>query len=158
MPAAQIAAVFRIYATAVRSIYLLTVICALAVGVWAFLNFSVALDVQQLIVIGFLLAYAGPAIRAAIRLARSREFVPDAHLRERPLVATLVSIAAAVGIMLLYFVIRVWIDIQPWGRDDVGGPLAGIFALAVLLHVFALLTGEIVLVGRAHPLRSVPVS
>ena len=153
--AAQIRRMFRVYAVTVRSIYLLMVVSTLAVGGWAFREYLSAflrpgnrqLSVEDLVVIGFLLAYLVPAARAAIRLARVRELVPDAHLRERPVVAALVTIPAAIGVFLLYVVSRVWLDIQPWGGDDVGGPLGGAFILALLMHVFAMLTGEIVLVG-----------
>ena len=150
---------FRVYAISVRSIYLLMVISALACGGWALLEFSTAflrpggrdqLNAQDLVVIGFLLAFVWPAARAAIRLARFQELIPDAHLRERPVVATMVTIPAALGILLLYLFLRIWLEIQPWGAD-VGGPLGGVLILAVLLLVFALLTGEMVLVGRVSP-------
>jgi hypothetical protein len=167
-PAAQIRRVFRVYAAVVRSIYLLMVVSALAVGCVALMEFSSEflrpggrgpLDIQDLVVIGFLIACVAPATRAAIRLVRFHELVPDAHLRERPVVATLVTIPAALGVLLLYLVARIWLDIQPWGHDDVGGPVAGATILAVLFHLFALLTGEMVLVGGADPganIRSVP--
>lgn len=151
---------FRVYAATVRSIYLLMVVGALAVGGWALLEFWTAfqrpgrsgrLDGQTLVIIAFLLAYVLPATRAAIRLLRFRELVPDAHLRERPAVATVVVIPAVLGLLLLYLVIRALIDILPWGAEDVGGPIGGALMLAVLLHVFALLTAEIVLVGRPKP-------
>jgi hypothetical protein len=77
--------------------------------------------------------------------------VPDAHLRERPAVATVVVIPAVLGLLLLCLVIRALIDILPWGAEDVGGPIGGALMLAVLLHVFALLTAEIVLIGRPKP-------
>jgi hypothetical protein len=166
----QIPAVFRAYAFSVRTIYLLTVMCALTVGGFAFLEFSAAwlrpgssggLDMQELVIIGFLLAYVIPAARATIRLARTRDLVPDAHLRERPVVAAVITIPAVLGILLLYLALHVWIEIQPWGHDDVGGPLGGAVILAILFHVFALMTGEIVLVGRTRSttaMRSDPVS
>ncbi len=151
---AQIPRVFRAFAISVRSIYLLMVISGLAIGGWGLLEIFTGrgrLDGESLVIIGFLLAYFWPAARAGIRLVRFRELVPDAHLRERPVIAAVVTIPAVVGILLLNLVLHVWIEIQPWGAEDVGGPLAGAVMLAVLLHVFALVTGEIVLVGRTRP-------
>jgi len=150
---------FRICAALVRSIYLLTVITSLVVGGWALAEFSTALlrqnmsrgaHVQGLVIFGILLAYVLPAIRAAIRLLRYRDLLPEANLRERPIVGAVVAVPAALGILLSYLVIRAWIDILPWGDEDAGGPLGGAMILTVLLQVFALLTGEIVLVGRTR--------
>ena len=160
---------FSLCATIVRSVYLLAVACGFGLGGWFLLQYSVSIlraggfnriYAQDLVIVLFLLACVLPAGRAVIRLLRHGELVPNAHLRERPVVASLVTMSSSLAIFLVYVVLRIWLDIQPWGADDVGGPLAGLAMLATLLLVFALLTGEIVLVGRSPPgkLRSVPVS
>jgi pilus assembly protein TadC len=89
-------------------------------------------------------------LRAVTRLIRRGELVPDAHLRERPVIAMIVALPAVLGLLLVCAVIRVWIDSQPWGTDA-GGPLAGAAALSLLFTAFAVLTGELVLVGRSAP-------
>jgi hypothetical protein len=61
-----------------------------------------------------------------------------------------VALPAALGLLLVYLVIRVWLDAQPWGTTA-GGPIAGAAALALALMAIAMLTGELVLVGRNLP-------
>ena len=150
---------FSLYVACVRSIYLLAVVIALVLGGWLLLQYVAVFlrsdsfgrsHAQDMVIITFLLACVLPATRATIRLLRHRELVPDTHLRDRPLVSSLVAMASALAIALLYLLLHVWLAILPWGADDVGGPLAGAAMLAVILLVFALLTGEIVLVGHAH--------
>ncbi len=151
---------FRVYAASVRSIYLLAVISSATLGVWLLLqsawkflrpDSTGTADRLDIVIIGLLLACVIPAARAIIRIGRRADLLPDAHLRERPVVASLVAFATVVGLLLVYLVLRAWLDIQPWGATD-GGPIAGAAGLALLLVAFAMLTGEIVLVGRTEPL------
>jgi len=148
---------FRLYAACVRSTYLLAATSAIALGGWLLLQYLAGLlradglgrsYAQDLVIVTFILACVLPAIRALVRLLRHRDLIPNAHLRERPVVASLVAMTSALAIFLIYVVIRVFLDILPWGDHDVGGPVAGASMLATLLLVLALLIGEIVLVGR----------
>jgi hypothetical protein len=147
---------FRVYAASVRSIYLLAVICSAAIGSWLLLQFVSPIvhpssyeraNVVDLAITILLLACVLPAARALVRLVLRRELVPDAHLRDRPVIAMLVALSAALGLLLVYLLLRVWIDVLPWGTDA-GGPIAGAAMLAATLLAIAMLTGEIVLVGR----------
>jgi low temperature requirement protein LtrA len=126
---------FRFFAVLVRTTYLVTVLVTLALLVpWAFDGLSAA----------FLLAiFIVPAARALYRLIRFRELIPDARLREAPIVATLVFVSSAIASFLL--VNLVWAFLTRAGRDVELAPFVffGLFWLAI-----ALLTGEIVLVGR----------
>jgi hypothetical protein len=77
------------------------------------------------------------------RLIRYRELIPDAHLREAPVVATLVFASSAFASFLLLNL--VWAFWTRAGRDVELEPF--VFFGAIWLAI-ALLTGEVVLVGR----------
>ena len=128
---------FRFFAILVRTTYLVTVLVTLALLVpWAFDGLSAIFLVAIFIV---------PAARALYRLIRFRELIPDAHLREAPIVATLVLVSSAfASFLLLNFV---WAILTRAGRDVELAPFVffGMYWLAI-----ALLTGEIVLVGRRN--------
>jgi hypothetical protein len=156
MRPAQIRAMFRAFAALVRSFYLLAVLSSAAFGGWlllqslrvvirpraAELQYASALPMLCLLLAGFL-----PSLRAIARLLKRTDLVPDERLRERPVVATTVALTAALGVLLLYFVLRIWLDIQPWGAE--AGPTMMVAGAALLLITIAMLTGELVLVGRA---------
>jgi hypothetical protein len=126
---------FRLFAILVRTCYLVTVLLTLLILVPA------ALDGMSAV---FLLAiFIVPAARALYRLIRSRELISDARLREAPIVASLVFLAGAMAsFLLLNFV---WAFMTRAGRDIELGPF--VFFGSIWLAI-ALLTGEIVLVGR----------
>jgi hypothetical protein len=151
--AAQIAAMFRIFAILVRTNYLVAVLVALVfLTPWLFdgvvslfrpgfvgnVNFW-RTSILLLVLAGFV----APAARALFRLVRRASLIPDSHLREAPVVATLVLFASAFASFL--FLNLAWAFLTRAGRDVELAPFAffGLFWLAI-----ALLTGEIVLVGR----------
>lgn len=126
---------FRIYAALVRTTYLVAVLVALAfVAPWAFASLSAFL------LLGLLIA---PAARALYRLVRHRQLIPDANLREAPIVATLVCISSVLASFLLLYLH--WALLIRAGRDIEVAPL-GFFGLIWL--ALALLIAEVVLVGR----------
>jgi len=90
--------------------------------------------------------------RALLRLLRRAELIPDTHLRERPLVASLTAIFSLLGCALIFLVVFVWITTPPdVMNSDIGGPLAFFGSLALMCFAVALLIGELVLVGRLSP-------
>jgi hypothetical protein len=87
--------------------------------------------------------------RALVRLFRRSELIPDSHLQERPVVAVFVVLACLLGSALVFLVGYVWLTTPPdVMNSDIGGPLAFFAMLAVMCFAIALLTGELVLVGR----------
>jgi hypothetical protein len=126
---------FRFFAILVRTTYLLTVLVTLALLVpWTLGGLSAVFLLSIFIV---------PAARALYRLIRFGELIPDSRLRAAPIVATLVFVSSAIASFLL--VNFVWAFLTRAGRDVELAPFIffGMFWLAI-----ALLTGEIVLVGR----------
>jgi hypothetical protein len=95
-----------------------------------------------------LLGLIAPASRALLRLLRHAELVPLSHLRERPVVATLVGVTSLCGNALALLVAWGVLSTLPESR---GLNFAGPMMLAFMLFAFALLTGEMVLVGRSAP-------
>jgi hypothetical protein len=90
--------------------------------------------------------------RALLRLLRRAELIPDTQLRERPVVASLAAIFSLLGCALVFLVVSVWITTPPdVMNSDIGGPLAFFGMLALMCFAIALLTGELVLVGRLRP-------
>jgi hypothetical protein len=149
--------VFRLYTASVRSIYLLAALCSATMGSWLLVtNPYSRWEAFDLVMIVLLLACVLPAARALVRLVTRRELLPDAHLRERPVVALVVALSAALALFLVCFLLRVWLDILPWGTDA-GGPIAGAAGLALMLMAIAMLTGEMVLVGRGAHVRTASV-
>jgi hypothetical protein len=149
---------FRSFAVFVRTSYLLTVLAVLAgvvlygvLWVPALLNqqlfgrnFAYDLWSATILAVMFLL----PA-RALLRLLRRAELIPDTHLRERPVVASLVALCCLFGCALVFLVVSVWITTPPDRMNsDIGGPLAFFGMCALFWFAIALLTGELVLVGR----------
>jgi len=158
---AQIPAMFRTFAFFVRVSYLLAALTVLA-GVVAYgVEFLQALMRPgfygmesgfflwsvAILAVMFLL----PA-RALLRLFTRAELVPDSHLRERPVVASLVALFCLFGCVLIFLVVSVWITTPPdVMNSDIGGPLAFLGMIALTCFAIALLTGELVLVGRWRP-------
>ena len=126
---------FRLYAALVRTTYLVTVLVTLALLVPAALD-----GLSAVFLLGGFIALAA---RAMYRLIRYRELIPDAHLREAPIVATLVLASSAIASYLLLAL--VWAFWTRAGRDIELEPF--VFFGAIWLAI-ALLTGELVLVGR----------
>ena len=146
---------FRAFAAALRTSYLLAVMITLALLIPATVQFIIAQTQPRLFAPDLLtdlllpalalLVFGGPALRALARLLLHRELVPDSHVRERPLIALLVGLACAIGTTLVLLVAGALITTLPESRDV---NLAAPCALAAMLYAFALLCGEIVLVGR----------
>jgi hypothetical protein len=152
--AAQIRRVFRAYAIAVRLAYLSAVVVALLFGGWAAVSavdapgpgfFAGKLSAGELSWFGLFISCVACAVRALLRPLRRSAFLPETHLRERPVVGTLVALAAAFAGLLVFNVVLAFLQTWP-DAGDVN--LAGPIALALLLYTFTLLTGEFVLVGR----------
>jgi hypothetical protein len=67
-------------------------------------------------------------------------------------VATLVAVTCIFGLLLFLLAASVWLDVMRGAdSDDIGGPLMFILILALMSFAIALLTGELVLVGRHRP-------
>lgn len=126
---------FRIYAALVRTNYLVAVLVALT-----FLVPWTLASVCAFMLLGLLIA---PAARALYRLVRHWQLIPDANLREAPIVATLVCISSVLASFLLLYLH--WALLIRAGRDLEVAPL-GFFGLIWL--AIALLTAEVVLIGR----------
>jgi hypothetical protein len=154
---AQIPAVFRNFTILVRATYLLTALLVLACaapalvsqvhGLFRSARFNVdAWGLFGIAISGLLCALP---LRALGRLLHRHQFVPDAHIRERPVASSLVVILGVMGWTLA--LLAGWVGIRNLPHDDIGGPLAGALMLALMLFTAALLVGELVLVGRAIP-------
>jgi hypothetical protein len=161
-PARQIPRVFRVLATLVRTSYLLTALLVLAgAALWLrsllqslTRQLSIHVDIWDLYAAVIFVVMCALPLRALTRLILRAELIPDSHLRERPLVAALVTIASVFGLLLSLLAGSVWLAVMR-GADgsDVGGPLALALMLALMSFAIALLTGELVLVGRLRPRR-----
>ena len=162
----QILRVFRAYAIFVRLAYMSAVAAALLLGVWSLASIATArepgsflrhISLGELAWYGLFITSVSCGMRAMFRPLRRMPLLPESHLRERPVVGTLVALAAAFAGFLAFNVALGLIQTLPNGSD---ANFAGPTVLAFFLYTFALLTGEIVLVGRTsrHQLRSVPVS
>jgi len=151
----SVARMFRGFAIAARASYLLAVLLTLALLLLAIERFvtvqsqprAFARDAlaDYLLAAVVLLVFGLPALRALARLFHHRDLLPEAHLRSMPVVATLVVLASALGTALILLVAWILITTLPESRDV---NLAAPCALAAMLYAFALLCGEIVLVGR----------
>jgi hypothetical protein len=153
----QISAVFRYFTILVRATYLLTALLVLACAAPALVSLVQGLfqparfntDVWDLFGIAISGLLCGLPLRALGRLPHRHQFVPDAHIRERPVVASLVAILSVMGWTLA--LLAGWVGIRNLPHDDIGGPLAGALMLALMLFTAALLVGELVLIGRPIP-------
>jgi hypothetical protein len=156
----QIPRVFRVFATLARTSYLLTALSVLAgAGLWLVSllqsltrQLYIRADIWDLYAAGIFVVMCALPLRALTRLIRRAELIPDSHLRERPVVAALVTIASVFGLVLCLLAASVWLAVMR-GADgsDVGGPVGFALMLALMSFAIALLTGEIVLVGRLRP-------
>jgi MFS-type transporter involved in bile tolerance (Atg22 family) len=152
--------VFRAYATIVRLAYLSAAAVTLYLAVWSALSIArnpdpgyslLYLSTFELFVYGLLIACALCAVRALSRPLRRDSFLPESHLRERPVVGTLVALTSAFASFLVFNLVLAFLQLWPDTHDaNFGGPSV----LALLLYAIALLTGEIVLVGRTARITS----
>jgi hypothetical protein len=155
--------VFRSFAILVRTSYLLGALIVLAgatlwlVSILQSLIRQVSLrpDIWDLYAAGIFVVMCALPLRALTRLIRRAELIPDSHLRDRSVVAALVTIACIFGLLLCLLAGSVWLEVLR-GADgsDVGGPLGLALMLALMSFAIALLTGELVLVGRLRPRRA----
>ena len=140
---------FRAYAVVVRLAYLSAVAVGLYFGGWALANPAGWIwnySLGELIFAGLFIASVACAVRAATRPFRRLAFIPEAHLRERPVVGTLVTLAAVFASFLGFNIVLAFLQTWPETGDvNFGGPAL----LALTLYTIALLIGELVLVGRA---------
>ncbi len=144
---------FRVFAILVRTNYLVAVLVALAFFVPWLVQGAASLFRptisgnetfwRQSILLLVLAGFVAPALRALFRLVRRASLIPDSHLRGAPVVATVVLVASVLASFL--FLNFAWAFLTRAGRDVELAPFVffGMFWLAI-----ALLTGEIVLVGR----------
>ncbi len=145
---------FRAYATLVRLAYFSAIAVALYLGGWwavaiariPELGFALRyLSAFELIVYGLLIICVVCAVRALLRAMRRESMLPEIRLRERPEVATVVALTAAFASFLVFNLVLAFLQLWPDTDDaNFGGP--GV--LALMCYTIALLTGEIVLVGR----------
>lgn len=158
---AQIAPMFKAWSFLVRIAYLIAALVALVLLVprlvdcvramlapRGFLdNTPELVAISALLVIGFI----APATLAIIRLLRRGKLIPDAHLKEAPMLSTLLFLASVLGSALLLLVAWILFTTSPEERH--GANLAAPVVLGLMLLAFALLAGECVLVpgstGRA---------
>jgi len=149
--------VFRVFAIVVRTTYLLTALLVLAWAAPALVIFVQSLfgparfgpdawDLYGALVYGVLCLLP---LRALERLLHRSTLVPDSHIRERPVVASLVVVTSVLGWALA--LLAGWVAITNLPHEDIGGPLGGALMLALVLFAIALLIGELVLVGRLTP-------
>ncbi|HEY6123124.1 MAG TPA: hypothetical protein VIV63_00620 [Steroidobacteraceae bacterium] len=90
-----------------------------------------------------------PGARALRRLVASGTVLPPELVQERPVVAWVVSLVGAFGHFCFVISMSAAFEIalEPARGEDVGGPLAFAFMLALLAYLGALLCGELALVG-----------
>ena len=147
---------FRAYAISVRLAYLSAVTVAVFIAAWSlvsivnaqqpWLMFLRHRSIAELAWDALFIACIACAIRAVFRPLRRAALLPESHLRERPVVGTIVALTAAFASFLVFSIVLAFLQTWP-DTGDVN--FAGPAALALLLYAIALLTGEIVLVGRA---------
>ena len=142
---AQIAPVFRAFVILVRTTYLMTALLVLVWSATVLVSMAWADPGDRYRAIA-LVALCLLPVRALERLLHHATFVPDSHIRERPVVASLVCITSLLGWALM--LLAGWTMIRVLPQVDIGGPLAGTLMLALMLFAIALLVGELVLVGR----------
>jgi len=144
----------------IRTSYLLTALLVLAGAVlWLaemlqslVRQISIRLDIWDLYAVAIVAVMCALPLRAITRLLRRAELIPDSHLRERPVVATFVAVTCIFGLLLCLLAASVWLDVMRGAdSDDIGGPLGLALMLALMSFAIALLTGELVLVGRLRP-------
>lgn len=143
---------FRSFTILVRVTYLLAALAVLTCTLPWLMSFMRALSrlslwtlyEAALLVVLFLLP-----LRALNRVVRRSELIPDSHIRERPVVASLVLVTNLLGGTL--FMLAGWVALTSLPAEDIGGPFAGAAMLALMLFAISLLTGEMVLVGKVAP-------
>jgi hypothetical protein len=139
----------------VRANYLATVLFGpfLVLFIAAFMFRSSPAFGEIILALPWLGLWVVPGARAIRRLVKRGALIPAELIRERPVVAGIVTVAGAFG--HLWFVLRMSVAIdlalRPEWPDDVGGPMALIFGLAMLSYLIALLCGELALVGKGRP-------
>jgi hypothetical protein len=146
--------VFSAYAILVRLAYSSAVAASLCIGTWTLVSISKAqqpwlfllpLTIAELAWDSLFIACVICAMRAMFRPLRRISFLPEGHLRERPVVGTLVALSAAFASFLVFNVVLAFLQTWPdTGDVNFGGPII----LALVLYAVSLLTGEIALVGR----------
>jgi hypothetical protein len=142
---------FRAYSILVRTSYLLAIVQTLLSGCWLLIELGasrssrVRIESEVLVFTVTTLVFVVPSARALLRLVFHRELVPHLNLVQRPVIAALVLISSTLGTALIALVAWTLLSTLPESPD---GNLAGPMVLAIMLYAFALLTGEIVLVGR----------
>jgi hypothetical protein len=148
--------------TIVRAIYLATVVCAtlLALAIAAGLLYSILGAERPAISLlkdlassaAMLALYVYPGIRALRRRRAIGAVIAAELVRERPIVAGIVTLAGGFGHLCFAILLTATIDIAlaPQWPDDVGGPFALFFFSTLASYLIALLCGEFVLVGSGE--------
>jgi len=141
---------FRAFALLVRASYLLALLVSLACMLPALVQLLPGLPGgrwhwrEGLFGVLFVIVFVALPLRAAWRLVRRRDLIPELHLRDRPVVASLVLLASACALLLSAIIALALFTRLPEADVNIAGPAA----LAAMLFAIAILTGEIVLVGR----------
>jgi len=91
-----------------------------------------------------------PGVRALHRVFASGTVVPPELVHERPVVASVTTLAGALGHVFFVLSMSVAIDLAllPEWPDDSGGPIMFLFSLNLFSYLVALLCGELALVGN----------
>ena len=148
---------FRAYSILVRTSYLLAIVLALLSGSWLLIELGRSLysrggaETEVVVFAATTLVFVVPSARALVRLMVRGELVPSLRLVERPVIAALVLFSSALGTALIALVAWALLSTLPESPD---GNVAGPLLLAIMLYAFALLTGEILLVGRTARIAS----
>jgi len=99
-----------------------------------------------LLTAGVFIVYGCLPGRALLRLVLSRDLIPPPLLRERPAVAALVAGAAMVGTYMLAILGIMSVRRLDGSMEDFNAAPA--VMLFLMSYAFALLTGELVLIGN----------
>ena len=146
----------KFFAASLRVLYLLMCVVSLA---WTLFNclpaipgamaggqFRAGPDFERLGWIALvMLVFGATSARALWRDARG-PIIPDQRIAERPVVARVVGLTSLLGNVAFLLAFSVVVDIYRRSLSDVN--LAAPVALTALFYAFALLIGEIVLIGR----------
>jgi hypothetical protein len=155
VPGTIFTAFFAVFATVVRVTYFFVCLVAVVFTAYVARALPVMLDSDFPFDRGpdfgaaawtalVVLVFGATSVRALWRVVRRRAIVSDAHIAERWIVATLITLASLFAHLLVALVFHALWSTYP----DFDGNAAGPLALAGMLYAFSLLAGEAVLVGK----------
>lgn len=88
-----------------------------------------------------------PGALAWWRVVRGQGLIPEARLRERPVVSGVVALSSGLTVTLALFFVYVLADAWATAYQGDLGPLGGVGLLAMMTSAVALLVGECALIG-----------